>query len=67
VADRVGRKPKGAAKRISEAMRILQGLKVPREQQNERSALTLLALLDMKPGKQWIEAESPLLGITEMN
>lgn len=66
MADRARRKPTGAARRISEAMRILQGLKVPREQQNERSALTLLALLDMKPGKQWAEAEAPLLGITEM-
>jgi hypothetical protein len=66
VADRARRKPTGAARKISEAMRILQGLKVPREQQNERSALTLLALLDMKPGKRWVEAESPMLGITEM-
>jgi len=66
VADRARRKPTGAARKISEAMRILQGLKVPKEQQNERSALSLLALLDMKPGKRWAEAEAPMLGITEM-
>ena len=43
-----------------------RALKVPREQQNERSALTLLALLGMTPRKAWIEAEAPMLGITEM-
>jgi len=41
-------------------------LGVPREQQNERSSLTLLALLGMTPRKRWNEAEAPLLGITEM-
>jgi len=39
---------------------------VPREQQNGRSALTLLALLGMTPQKPWSEAETPMLGITEM-
>lgn len=47
-------------------MSILQALKVPREQQNERSALTLLALLGMTPRRQWADAEAPMLGITEM-
>ncbi|MBI2848655.1 MAG: restriction endonuclease [Chloroflexi bacterium] len=51
---------------VSEALSILQALKVPREQQNERSALTLLALLGMTPRKQWGDAEALLLGITEM-
>jgi hypothetical protein len=41
-------------------------LNVPREQQNERSALTLLALLGMTPQKPWSKAEAPMLGITEM-
>jgi adenine-specific DNA-methyltransferase len=45
---------------------MLRALKVPREQQNERSALTLLALLGMTPRRQWADAEAPLLGITEM-
>jgi adenine-specific DNA-methyltransferase len=66
VADRARGKQRGTAKRVSEAVRILQALKVPREQQNERSALTLLALLGMTPGKRWGHAEAPLLGITEM-
>jgi hypothetical protein len=37
---------------------------MPRAQQNERSALSLLALLDLSPGKAWSEAQDPLMGIT---
>jgi len=66
VAKRVSRKRPVAAKRVSEALNFLKALKVPREQQNERSALTLLALLGMTPRKRWANAEAPLLGITEM-
>jgi adenine-specific DNA-methyltransferase len=51
---------------VSEALRILQALNVPREQQNDRSALTLLALLGMTPRRRWTDAEAPMLGITEM-
>jgi hypothetical protein len=53
-------------RRIEEALDILRALNVPREQQNERSALTLLALLGMTPRKPWNQAEAILLGITEM-
>jgi hypothetical protein len=49
---------------IVEANRILISLGFPKEQQNERSALCLLALLDLTPRKQWASAENPLLGIT---
>lgn len=41
-------------------------LGLPREQQSERSALTLLSLLDLRPGKKWSRAEAPLMGITPM-
>jgi len=58
--------PIKATRKIAEARAILAALTVPREQQNDRSALTLLALLDMKPGKTWNKASSPLRGITEM-
>ncbi len=51
---------------VAQAMGILKALNVPREQQNERSALTLLALLGMTPRKQWPHAQAPMLGITEM-
>ena len=54
------------AKRISEALAILASLNVPRKQQNERSALVLLALLGMTPRKSWSDATDPMLGITEM-
>ena len=59
-------KQTSAAKKVSEALCILQALNVPREQQNQRSALTLLALLGMTPRKRWANAEAPMLGITEM-
>ena len=55
-----------AARRIEEALVILASLNVPKEQQNERSALVLLALLGMTPRKSWSDATDPLLGITEM-
>lgn len=56
----------GAAKRIEEALSILASLNVPREQQNERSALVLLTLAGMSPRKAWSAATDPMLGITEM-
>ena len=55
-----------ATKRIAEALSILKAIGVPREQQNERSALTLLALLGITPTNSWAEASDALLGITEM-
>lgn len=55
-----------AGRRIDEALKILASLKVPREQQNERSALVLLALLGMSPRTSWSTATDPMLGITEM-
>ncbi|HHY32798.1 MAG TPA: adenine methyltransferase [Firmicutes bacterium] len=53
-------------KRIDEAIEILKALGLPRNQVNERSALTLLALLDMKPDTPWSQASPALRGITEM-
>ena len=37
---------------------------LPREQRNQRSALTLLCLLDLKPDTPWLAAANPLRGIT---
>lgn len=59
-------KRSAAAKRIDEALAVLASLNVPREQQNERSALVLLALLGMTPRRKWSAARNPMLGITEM-
>jgi len=47
-----------------EALLILKTLGFPRAQLNDRSALTLLALLNMTPAKKWVQAEQPLMGIT---
>jgi hypothetical protein len=49
---------------IEAAQRIIVSLGLPRAQQNERSALCLLALLNLTPGKAWPDAENPLMGIT---
>lgn len=49
---------------IEAAHKIIIALGLPRAQQNERSALSLLALLNLTPGKAWANAESPLVGIT---
>lgn len=51
-------------KDINDALQILIHLGLPCAQQNERSALCLLALLDLAPGKKWKQASSPLIGIT---
>lgn len=51
-------------KRIRDAIGILRALGLPDAQQNERSALSLLALLNLSPGKPWARAENPLVGIT---
>lgn len=53
-----------ASVKIETAKSILKLLGLPREQQNDRSALTLLALLDLTPDKVWADAQNPLLGIT---
>ncbi|WGV23163.1 BsuBI/PstI family type II restriction endonuclease [Halotia branconii] len=52
--------------RINQALQILTDLSFPRTQLNERSALTLLALLGLKPNDPWVSATSPLMGITPM-
>lgn len=49
---------------IDNAHKILVSLGLPRAQQNERSALCLLALLSITPKKKWADAENPLMGIT---
>ena len=56
--------PVDMQRKIQEALAILSGLGMPRAQRNDRSALTLLALLDLKPGDSWLAAADPLRGIT---
>lgn len=49
---------------VKQALEILPLLGLPRAQQNERSALCLLALLDLTRDKCWSQATNPLMGIT---
>jgi adenine-specific DNA-methyltransferase len=49
---------------IKAVHQIIISLGLPRAQQNKRSALCLLALLNLTPGKAWGDAENPLIGIT---
>jgi type II restriction enzyme len=52
--------------KIKDALQILIDLGVPKGQQNERTALCLLALLDVKQKTKWKNAKTPLVGITPM-
>lgn len=54
-----------AQEKIDEALDVLRQLGMPRGQLNERSALTLLALLGMGPDTPWEDASDPLVGITQ--
>jgi len=52
--------------KIAEALQVLGELGMPRAQQNDRSALCLLALLDLKRRMSWAASKNPLVGITPM-
>lgn len=55
---------KNRDKHIKSARQIIVSLGLPKAQQNERSALCLLALLNLTPGRSWSDVENPLMGIT---
>lgn len=48
---------------IDQALNILIALGLPREQQNGRTAMCLLALLDLYGNRKWNHSSNPLLGI----
>ena len=50
--------------RTDEAKNILREIGMPKSQQNERSAWSLLALLNLSPDKRWKDAECRSIGIT---
>src|SRR5450432_701406 len=52
--------------KIADALQALRALGMPRAQQNDRSALCLLALLNLTKRKSWAAAQDPLVGITPM-
>lgn len=49
--------------RVREAQQLLRLLEFDGPRSNERSALTLLALADLRPSASWEAASAPLLGI----
>jgi len=52
--------------KVDEAIEILKQMGVPKAQQNERSALTLLALLDLKEENPWNKATPRLMRIHDI-
>ena len=58
--------PVSAKQKVEDALAALKAVKVPKAQQNERSALTLLGLLDLDAGDDWTDASAPLRGVTEL-
>jgi hypothetical protein len=52
--------------KIADALQVLGELGMPRAQCNDRSALCLLALLNLTKKVSWAKAENPLVGITPM-
>ena len=52
--------------KIEQSIEILKAFGLPKEQHNERSALSLLALLNLKETGSWSEVERPMLGVTPM-
>lgn len=52
--------------KISEALNILKQFNVPKKQQNERSALTFLALLSIKEKDSWKNAKKTLIRIHDI-
>jgi adenine-specific DNA-methyltransferase len=58
--------PLDAKTKLEQALEILKQLGMPRAQQNDRSALTLLALLNLRPDGSWQQLERPMLGVSSI-
>ena len=52
--------------RIKQAIAILTMLRMPRAQQNERSALTLLALANLGKRGQWANAKQRMIRVHDI-
>lgn len=55
-----------SSQKISEGIQILKTLGLPRAQQNERSALTLLALANVRQRGRWMDAEQRIIRIHDI-
>ena len=60
------REPIERKEKIDAAKAVLRSLEAPKAQRNDRSALTLLGLLDLGPADAWSAAGAPLRGVTEL-
>jgi len=56
--------PLSGQDKILKTLEVLKLLGLPKAQQNERSALTFLALINLHPEGNWQSLEMPLLGVT---
>ena len=61
-----GDDPVAVRRRARTAEEVLRAIGAPRGQCNERSALTLLGLLDLRPEAPWSDAKAPLRGVTAL-
>jgi len=50
--------------KIDQALEIITAIGMPPAQQNERSALTFLALANLSPESNWQDIERPMIGVT---
>jgi hypothetical protein len=50
--------------KLDDARKLITDLGMPKAQQNDRTALCLLALVDMHESARWRDAKKPLIGIT---
>ncbi len=64
--DRLVEGDRWMAQKIIEAIEILKLMGLPNAQQNERSALSLLALAQVREADSWQSAKDPLLGIRDI-
>jgi len=68
LADEFGQTPDGdpltLRQKTAEALVVLEQLGLPRAQRQERSALVLLALLNLGPDSPWSDAGNPRIGTT---
>jgi BsuBI/PstI restriction endonuclease domain/BsuBI/PstI restriction endonuclease HTH domain len=50
-------------KRVQQALNVIKSLDLPKEQHNDRTAICLLALLNLSAKSAWSAASNPLVGI----
>ena len=59
-ANQPSRSKRSKKQRLTEAIEVLTALEFGPKQRNETAAYTLLAMLDLRPGMPWADAQAPL-------